>query len=383
MPNPFRQRHNPDNTPTTYTFDRVVRIVGWFLLIAAIVGLMAYLRDALLPFVVGCLIAYLIEPLVKFNMRLLRLRWRMPAVILTLLELLTLITGLTAIFLPQAIEEGHKIGELFQRYADTDASAMSFLPPWVHRFLHGNIDLRAVGEFFKSQNTEKSLGAVANFFTGGLDAIGGMVAWAVVILYVIFILCNYPSIMQGIKNIVPPRFRAYSNPIISDVSSMMKRYFRTQALISIITGTLYAIGFAIVGLPLAIAIGLINALLFMVPYLVYVSLIPVTLLCVVASMETGIDFWELWLKCIAVYALVQCISDLFLTPHIMGRSMNLDPAVILLSLSIWGTLLGFLGMVLALPLSTIVISYYRRYILGETNPNDPTSGIDPPDISDT
>ena len=77
-------------------------------------------------------------------------------------------------------------------------------------------------------------------------------------------------------------------------------------------------------------------------------------------------FWALWLECIAVYAITQSFSDLYLTPHFMSKSMNLDPAVILLALSVWGTLLGFLGVILALPLTTVAIFYYRRYILGES-----------------
>ena len=65
----------------------------------------------------------------------------------------------------------------------------------------------------------------------------------------------------------------------------------------------------------------------------------------------------------AVYVIVQVIQDLFLVPKIMGKTMGLNPAIILLSLSIWGSLFGFIGLIIALPLTTLVLSYYNRYIL--------------------
>ena len=64
----------------------------------------------------------------------------------------------------------------------------------------------------------------------------------------------------------------------------------------------------------------------------------------------------------AVYIVVQCFQDLFLTPKIMGKAMGLNPAIILLSLSVWGTLLGFIGLIIALPLTTLLLAYYDRYI---------------------
>ena len=65
----------------------------------------------------------------------------------------------------------------------------------------------------------------------------------------------------------------------------------------------------------------------------------------------------------AVYLIVQCIQDMILTPKIMGHAMGLNPAIILLSLSIWGALLGFLGLIIALPLTTLVLSYYDLYVV--------------------
>ena len=76
-----------------------------------------------------------------------------------------------------------------------------------------------------------------------------------------------------------------------------------------------------------------------------------------------LDTWLLLLYCFVVFLVVQGIQDIVLTPRIMGKVMGLRPAVILLSLSVWGSLLGFIGLIIALPLTTLLSSYYRRYVL--------------------
>ena len=347
------------------TFDRAARFVFAVALTAAVIWLIYYLREALLPFGVGCMIAYMAEPLVQWNMRRLHLRARVVPVLLTMFEIGAAIAGIIAIFLPQAIDDAHRTAALLHRYA-SGGTSLPFLPEGLHRYIHENLDLHSMGDLLHNSEVQGALTHALGFFTGGLDAIGSIVAWAVVVLYVLFILINYPTIMRGIRSIVPPAWRHISNPVIDNVSATMKRYFRTQALISAIAGVMFALGFWWAGLPMPAAWGLVCAVLFMVPYMVYLSLLPITLLCIVTALDGGAAaFWPLWLKCLATYAVTQSFSDLWLTPRIMSKSMNLDPAVILLSLSVWGTLLGFLGVILALPLTTIAIFYYRRYILGE------------------
>ena len=78
--------------------------------------------------------------------------------------------------------------------------------------------------------------------------------------------------------------------------------------------------------------------------------------------DTGQNFWWVFGMAVAVFAIVQIISDMVVTPKIMGKAMRLNPAILLLSLSVWGALLGFIGLIIALPLTTILIAYYQRYI---------------------
>lgn len=144
----------------------------------------------------------------------------------------------------------------------------------------------------------------------------------------------------------------------------MSIYFRSQALIALCAAIFYCIGFSIVKLPLAIVMGITVGILYMVPYFQYITLIPVAALCYVCSMTGDASFLPMLGKCILVYVVSQCICDYILTPKIMGKTLGLNPAIILLALSVWGTLMGIIGMIIALPVTSLIISYYKRYVLG-------------------
>jgi len=149
----------------------------------------------------------------------------------------------------------------------------------------------------------------------------------------------------------------------------MNRYFRGQALIALIVGILFTIGFSIIGLPLAIIMGMLIGLLTMVPYLKAIALIPTLMLGLLQSFETGQSFGSILIGIAIVYIIIQLLEDLFLTPRIMGKVTGLNPAVILLSLSIWGSLMGMVGLIIALPVTTLIISYYKRFVLNENENN--------------
>ena len=125
--------------------------------------------------------------------------------------------------------------------------------------------------------------------------------------------------------------------------------------------SIFSIGFLIIDFPAAIAFGMFIGMLNLVPYLQVVSVLPMALLAMLKAANTAAGFWPIMLGAVAVMLVVQLIQDLFLVPKIMGKRMNLHPAVILLSLSVWGHLLGVLGMIVALPLTTLLLAYLRRY----------------------
>ena len=151
--------------------------------------------------------------------------------------------------------------------------------------------------------------------------------------------------------------------LLRDLDRNMNAYFRGQALVAGIVGILFAIGFQIIGLPMGIGIGLIIGVLNLVPYMQALGIPPCILLGLIQSAESGRPVWVVMLCIAAVFIIVQTIQDMVLVPKIMGNVTGMGPAWILLSLSIWGSLLGFVGMIIALPLTTLLVSYYKRFVL--------------------
>ncbi|MGN0206312.1 MAG: AI-2E family transporter [Muribaculaceae bacterium] len=358
-----------------YTFDKVVRIIFSTLVIVGIVWLLNYLRGVLLPFLVACLIAYIIHPFVKWNSRFLHIKNNTLAVLVSLFELIIVLGGVLAVLIPYIVNEISQMADMFAQYTQNHNTAQ-YLPPEIHELIVKYINFESIKNMLTHEQimtiVENALIEAWDLMSSGVSVILSICSWIVVVLYLVFILIDYDKMSRACHLMVPKRYRKSAFKVFNDVETSMNHYFRGQALIAFIVGVLFSIGFLIVGLPMAVVFGLFIGLLNMVPYLQLVSIPIAAILCIVQSVSTGTDFWMLLLGLIAVYCVVQAIQDLYLTPRIMGKYMGLNPAIIFLSLSIWGSLLGFIGLIIALPLTSLIISYYDRYVIhrdgAETGP---------------
>ena len=354
-----------------FTFDRVVRLLITIGSIAAAVWIVGILRSVLLPFLVAWLIAYLLEPFVQYNKRLLRVRKRWLPILMTLFECVLVLTAASVFIVPSIVDEMHQVADFVTHYSES-GSDIPFIPASLHEYLRDNIDFATISRELTRQDLETILDTIGTFIAGGYDIVLGIFNWFIVLLYVVFIMLDYERLLKGFKRMVPPKYRATTYRVANDVKNSMNHYFRGQALVASLVGIMFCIGFSIIGLPMAIVLGLFIGLLNMVPYLQLISLIPTTLLCLVVSVDGNTDFWHIWWAAMAVYVIVQCIQDLFLTPKIMGKAMGLNPAIILLSLSVWGTLMGFIGLIIALPLTTLLLAYYDLYITSREDGETPS-----------
>lgn len=370
-----------------FTFDRVVRITFSIVGVIAALYVLDALKGVLLPFVVACLISYMLEPIVKWNMRLLHMKSRFLPVVLTLLEACLLLGIFSLLFFPYLVEEAEEMAKMVKTYASTQIEIPYISGP-IYDFVKENLDFDSISKMLTPQEWEEllktTLSSSWNFLSSGLAFVMGVLSWLIVILYVLFIMLDYERIMLSFKQLIPYPHRRQIFQIGRDIEHSMNRYFRNQFFISMIVGVLFSIGFVIVGLPMGVVLGIFIGFLNMVPYLQLISLPITAILCLVSSVSTGVSFWGIFWECMAVYVIVQIIQDLFLTPKIMGKAMGLNPAIILLSLSIWGALLGFMGLIIALPLTTLLLSYYNIYIIEryarrevELSESDPLDGPNP------
>lgn len=352
--------------PQPYNLDRTVRLVINCVLFVGAIWLINILKGVLLPFCIGCLIAYILEPFVQFNRELLKLRGRIIATFVTLFEVTFFFAALCYFIVPMIVHESTQMASMLKTYA-ADSTSIPFIPESLHAFLRRNLDFNLIASKLSQDEwtsmIEEAVSASWSVITGSISLLLSMFSWSIVLLYVVFIMIDYERILNGFKHLVMPKYRRVVFKVARDVKRSMNRYFRGQALIAFIVGVLFSIGFVIIGLPMAVVLGMFIGLLNMVPYLQLVSLVPTTLICLVCSVSEDISFWPIFWEAMAVYIIVQAIQDLILTPRIIGKAMSMNPAIIFLSLSIWGTLLGLIGLIIAIPLTTLLMSYYDQYVI--------------------
>lgn len=349
-----------------YTFDRVVRMLVSIGFILAFYFLLRRLSGALIPFLVAVLMAYLINPLVDILQFKLRFKYRGLSVFVSLLLVFSGVYFLCLWLIPQFIDEMTKMVNLVQ-VSMAESSIHSFLPQEAIDWINNYINNTEFADMLNAQNVADSLrdflGQAWKVFSGSVNFVFGLVSLLIIIVYLVFLLIDFKQISEGWYKLVPPQYREPVKHVFADLTEGMQIYFRAQGLIAFIVGVLLAIGFKIIGLPMAIIIGLFIGALNIVPYLQVVGFIPVALLSLLKAMETNQSFWHVIMLAIIVMATVQVIQETILVPKIMGRVYGLHPAIILLSLSIWGSLLGLLGMLIALPMTTLLFSYYKRFVL--------------------
>lgn len=367
-----------------YTFDRVVRLVIGVLIAIGLFLVINLLSGVLLPFVIGWLIAYLLHPLVKFFQYRLKFKNRVLSIFMAFLSVTLVLVVAGFLLLPSVIEEFSRMGVLLVDYLK-DVDSSSFFSDGVRLWMSetaSEIDFQNLFTWNSIESLiEKIVPQIFGILSGTWSFLVGIFVVFIIFLYVIFILIDYEKITEGFLFVIPNKYRSFVTQLRDDVEVGMNRYFRGQASVAFLVGILFAIGFSIIGLPLAITMGLFIGLLNLVPYLQIIGLIPVTFLVLLQSMETNQNFWWFMLFVIIVFIVVQVIQDLFLVPKIMGKAMGLNPAIILLSLSVWGALFGIIGMIIALPLTTLLISYYKRFILENESleiSSEPTPTEEPP-----
>jgi predicted PurR-regulated permease PerM len=351
-----------------YTFDRVVRMLIGLAVLIILFLLVKRLSSVLLPFLIAWLLAYLLQPIVHFFQFKLRFKNRALSILATLLVFFGSITGIIWALAPIVVVEIQKLSQLTVSFSQ-NINVISFFPAaWQHEIQHylTHLNFQTILKDDTIMNGIKKLAPqLWDFINGSLDFILGFSVIIIVFLYLIFILLDFEKISASMLGIIPPKFKKLTTEIILDLESGMNRYFRGQALIALIVGSLFIIGFSIIGLPLAIVMGLLIGLLNMVPYLKAVALIPTLMLGLLQSVETGQSFGSILIGIAIVFIAIQTIEDMLLTPRIMGKVTGLNPAVILLSLSIWGSLMGMVGLIVALPVTTLIISYYKRFVLND------------------
>ena len=326
---------------------------------------MSALYGVLLPFFVSFLLAYILDPIVEFVQTKCRVGNRAASVVVTLLLIIGVIAAGFAVIIPEAKTQAKVAQEAFVAHA-ADFNLNKYLSPEAQEKLKVlNADW-SVSKLLEREDVMQSvkefMPKLLNWISGGISWLGGLFSIFIGLMYLIFLMIDMPNIRAKWSNFVPRKFRPQAIAIADKVDENMSAYFRGQVTIATCVGILFAIGFSIIGLPMGIIMGFIVGVLNLIPYMQALSIPPAILLAILQGFTTDRPIWLCLVLLAVVYVVVQGIQDMVLTPKIMGNAMGLSPAIILLALSFWGALMGVIGMILALPVTTLIIYYYDRYV---------------------
>ncbi len=351
---------------TPITFDKFIR---WTLVVLSVVVvflIVNYLSAVLLPFFVAWLFAYLLYPIVKFVQYKLHVPTRPLSIIVTLIFVLAIIGGIVYLIIPPMIDQ-------FDRF-------ITVLTHYLHETTHTNNISRVIKEWIISNQEQIQRFLKSPDFTSALKTampkvfsllgqtasiVISIIASCITLLYMFFILMDYEFLSENWIRIFPKKNRPFWHELANDVEGALNSYIRGQGTVAFIMAILFCIGFTIIGFPMAIGLGILIGILDLVPYLHTFALIPTAFLAGLKAADTGENFWIVFGSAVLVFIIVQIITDTIVTPKVMGKAMGLNPAILLLSLSVWGALLGFIGLIIALPLTTLIIAYWKRYVTKE------------------
>ena len=361
------------------TFDKFIRWAGIVTLVIAVLYITNYLSEVLLPFFIAWFFAYLLYPVVKFIENKLHVKVRAISILLAMGAAIAIVGGVIWLIIPPMISQFDKLGEVLTR--------------WVHQTTHTNNLTMLIKEwlqdnqstierFLKSKDFSDALKTtmpkVFSVVSQTATVLMSIVASMITLLYMFFILLDYETLTANWVRIFPKKNRPFWSALMKDVERELNNYIRGQGMVALCMGIMFCIGFTIIGFPMAIGLGILIGIMDLVPYLHTFALIPTAFLAMLKAADTGQNFWVVFGLAVLVFCVVQVITDMVVTPKIMGKAMGLNPAILLLSLSIWGALLGFLGLIVALPLTTLLIAYWQRYVTREKPQYEENLGQEPP-----
>ena len=364
----------------SFTFGRVLQLALFAGLAWGLVLLLDYLSDVLLPFVIGLVVAYFLDPVTNRVQHV--IKQRVLAALFTLVSITLAVSLVVWFMVPMVGNELADMGRTVSKMAantELAQAAKEHLPENVWEEVNEILKRDDVKRYLTSdgavqmaKDTAKNLLPGAwGVLSGAANVLTFITGLLVIMLYVVFLLIDYHNMATRWRDYLPPGMRDDVSGFVGEFIQATNRYFRSQALVACCVAVLFAIGFSTIGLPLAILMGIFIGLLNMVPYLQIVGTIPCLLLAGLKALEQGDNFLGALGLVLLVFGVVQLIQETVLVSRFQGKAMGLSPAIILLSISVWGKLLGFLGLILALPLTCLGLTYYRRYFWKYEQRGDP------------
>lgn len=349
-------------------------------------------RIILAPTLISVALAYLLAPMVKWFERR---GWTRASAVLLAMTTGALVLILTLIFV---------LPGLWQQVSQSYTQAQTLLGDPARRELLlskiGQVNPQLY-EIVKGQanrldnpaEQQRIYGWVGGWLRSGLfrlvDLTTSILDLLLIPFFVFYLLADFRAMRARVDRLIPPRFRGVAAGLLSQINNVLSSYVRNQLLIALVMGVLYAIGFAVLRVPMALTLGMLSGLLNFVPYLGTLTGMALSLLFVTLD---GAGLGRIG-GVLLVFSLVQSLEGYYLTPKLLGSRLNLHPMWVLVGLMVGGNLFGLLGIILAVPVIAVAkvmlgfleelyqeSDFYRRaglnLLTGQGYPvNQTTSGL--------
>lgn len=345
--------------------DRAPRWVLWLGLTAAVGWLLYTLRGVLAPVFFAFLIAYMLDPLVDRIEASRVLRGKPIARSVGISLLLAGVFVVTAVALlvivPMVSEE---IASFVKSLPGLIARARAKWEPMLAQY---GIEVpRSVGEALEELHFDlqsvlakgytPATAALKSLLGGTASAVAALVAAVMVPVFAFYLLYDFDAIVARLADLVPPRYRPETYRFFRDVDAVLGQFFRGQFTVMAILAVLYSVGYGAIGVPLALPIGIMAGFLSFIPY------VGGTVALGAALLMTLLD-WQGWSQVfwvLGVHAVIQGLEGLVVTPKIMGDTVGISAIAVLLALLIGAELLGFTGVLLAVPAAAVLKILFQR-----------------------
>lgn len=332
------------------------RALAWLVLATAAWWLLGLFAPVLLPFVVATVLAYALHPLVESLHAKGLPRWLGAgvAIVLLMLVLLAVALMIVPVITRQVPMLRDQVPALLEHFN-------AWLTPWMDRLgLDAQIDVNAVRDLLRrlvSGHEGDVLDSVLSSLRIGGSAVAavlGNVMLMPIVAY--YLLLDWAGLTHRFKTLVPPRWQASTQRFLDDTNEVLGQYLRGQLLVMAILAVFYTVALASVGLKLALPIGVFTGLAVFVPYLGYGLGLVLGLLAALLQFQglQGVALVG------AVYLVGQLLESMFLTPRLLGERIGLHPIAVIFALMAFGHVLGFVGILIALPASAVLLVAMRR-----------------------
>ncbi len=343
------------------------RLLIWSSLVA-LVGLILWLLSPVLaPFVVAAIFAYALTPLVDRISSIVRGKIpRFVLVVVVEVVFLTVFLGMCLLVIPVFIKQLPLLKMQVPVLLD---SFNNFLQPLFADFgIHFNLDLATLKPLvmhYLNDNFQDSLGSLLSSLKLGGSVAITVVGNAVLIPVVIFyLLLDWHKIVKKFESFVPVRFIDSYDSFISEMSQVLGEYLRGQGLIMIFLAIYYSTALTAFGLDLAFPIGIFTGLAVFVPYIGFGLGLFLATLAGLLEFSATLGISHALFMVVVVFGIGQILESFFLTPRLLGDRIGLHPLAVIISLLAFGQLFGFVGILIALPASAVLLVAIRR---GKTN----------------